>query len=132
MKKWVAACLCVLALFSARETVHFSAERAARVSGTLIAADESDRYDAKTIEAAMDAVKRRFRREYRGTLLTLVYDEEKNSAEAPLWAARYGADEAVVLYGDVRTKDGAARTGRQWVLVRSGGGRWKLKTEGPG
>ena len=76
-------------------------------------------------------------------LLRLDYNDEKSSSAAAEWAARYGADEAIVLYSDFVTDDdermygtglepGYTYRGWSWVLVRSHGGRWRLKNWGYG
>ncbi len=141
MKKWVAVCLCVVLLFGAGEIIHLAAARSARVRKAEISISASERYSEREIRAAMNAVKRRFKWGWRGTLLSLTYDEEKTGKAAEEWAAQYGADEAIVLISAFHTDDDERLAGSglnsdftysgwQWVLVRSHGGRWKLKTWG--
>ncbi len=141
MKKWVAVCLCIITLFSAGEWIHAAMKRSARVENAEIGIDASETYSEREIEAAMRVVKRRFKWNYRSTLLKLTYNDKKNTAAAEEWAARYGAEEAIVLYADFVTDDddrmygtglepGYTYRGWEWVLVRSHGGRWRLKTWG--
>ena len=143
MKKWVALCLGIILLFSAGECVHAAMKRSAGVDRAKITIDDSEAYSEREIRAAMKVVKRRFKWNYRSTLLSLSYNDEKSSAAAAEWAARYGADEAIVLYSDFVTDDdermygtglepGYTYRGWSWVLVRSHGGRWRLKTWGYG
>ena len=119
----------------------FTQARSARVENAEIGIDASETYSEREIEAAMRVVKRRFKWNYRSTLLKLTYNDKKNAAAAEEWAARYGAEEAIVLYADFVTDDdgrlfgtglepGYTYKGWEWVLVRSHGGRWRLKTWG--
>ena len=143
MKKWVAVCLCIVTLFAAGEWINAAMKRSARVDRAEIGIDASETYSEREIRAAMKVVERRFKWNYRSTLLALTYNDEKSAAAAEEWAARYGAEEAIVLYSDFVTDDdermygtglepGYTYRGWEWVLVRSHGGRWRLKTWGYG
>ena len=75
------------------------------------------------------------------TLLTMEYSEETSERSAPGWAETYGAGEAIVLLSsfqvDDKGGDGSFNPGDtyrnwQWVLVRSDGTDWELKTWGYG
>ena len=143
MKKWVVVCLCIVTLFAAGEWIHAAMKRSARVDRAEITIDASEEYSERDIRAAMNVVKRRFKWNCRTTLLRLNYNDEKNAAAAAAWAVQYGAEEAIVLYTDFVTDDderlygtgyepGYTYKGWEWVLVRSHGGRWRLKTWGYG
>ena len=83
---------------------------------------------------------RHFEKEFDGcTLLSICYEENKVKDAEPEWAAQYDADEAIVLLssfhvdgsgGDGSFNANSDYTDWQWVLVRSGGGSWQLKTWG--
>lgn len=103
---------------------------------------ESVVYTPKEITDAMDVAIARFQSDFEGcSLLTMEYIEESSQSSATEWAETYGADEAIVLLSsfDVAQKgaDGGLTPGHtyrnwQWVLVRSQGGSWELKTWGYG
>lgn len=99
-------------------------------------------YSEKEIRAAMRVATRYFEKEFDGcTLLSISYDEAKVRDAEPAWATQYDADEAIVLLssfhvdaggGDGSLNPNSDYTGWQWILVRSGGGNWQLKTWGYG
>lgn len=94
------------------------------------------------IKDAMEVAMAHFQAEFEGcTLLTMEYSEEKSERSAPGWAETYGAGEGIVLLSsfevDDKGGDGSFNPGDtyhnwQWVLVRSDGGDWELKTWGYG
>lgn len=143
VKKLVAVCICILTLFSAGEVTRYFYQRDARVRNAAVTLSPSATYTDRDLQAAVNVVKRKFFWGWPGTLRSITYNEEKSSAAAALWAVRYGADEGVVLYSDfvadtkgrVETSGlmpGHVYSGWQWILVRSHGGRWKLKSWGYG
>ena len=97
-------------------------------------------YSEQDIRAAMRVAVRHFEKEFDGCkLLSICYDEAKVKDAEPEWAAQYDADEAIVLLssfhvdgsgGDGSLNANSDYTDWQWVLVRSGGGNWQLKTWG--
>ena len=70
MKKWVALCLGIILLFSAGECVHAAMKRSAGVDRAKITIEDSEDYSEREIRAAMKVVKRRFKWNYRSTLLS--------------------------------------------------------------
>ena len=143
MKKLVAVCLCILTLFTMWEIFVAVAKQNARVSDAAVTLDDSAVYSEQELKAAVNVVKHRFMREWPGTLRSITYNEKKTAAAAAVWAQRCGADEAVILSSDFvadargRVESsgltpGHVYTGWQWILVRSHGGRWKLKMWGYG
>lgn len=111
------------------------------VSGVQKRIGKSVLFSQPEIEDAMDAAIAHFRAEFEGcTLLTMEYTEDKASA-AREWALKYGYDEGIVLLSSFRVDDkggdgslnpNSTYTGWQWVLVRSEGKDWELKTWGYG
>ena len=101
----------------------------------------SEIYSEQEIGQAMDVVIRHFSREFRGcTLLELEYSDSRSEA-GRAWALQYGADEGIVLIssfsvdgsgGDGSLNSDSTYTNWQWILVRSYGGKWTLKTWGYG
>ena len=112
------------------------------VSNVQIIIGESVLYSRTEIEQAMDTAISHFKAEFEGcTLLTMEYMEEKTGNRAMEWAQTYGAGEGIVLLSsfkvDEKGGDGSFNPGDtyhnwQWVLVRSDGGDWELKTWGYG
>lgn len=103
---------------------------------------ESARYAEAEIRDAMEVAMAHFQAEFEGcTLLTMEYSEEKSERSSPGWAETYSAGEGIVLLSsfqvDDKGGDGSFNPGDtyhnwQWVLVRSDGGDWELKTWGYG
>ena len=97
-------------------------------------------YTEAEVDEAIQAVRKSFRENFRGcTLEEVDYDEAFSQAQAAEWAARYGAEEAVVLTSrfttDRRGGDGSLEPDHtyenwQWVLTRNAGGRWAVRTWG--
>ena len=101
----------------------------------------SQQYTASDIRSAMWMVECRFRLGFRGcSLLELTYDEEFSADRGREWAEQYGAEEAIVLTssfevgesGPVTLNPNSTYRNWQWILTRSGGGFWKLRTSGYG
>ena len=126
--------LIILTLFSGCTQGDIS--RVERING------ESAVYTQAEIEDAMDMAIAHFKAEFEGcTLLTMEYAEEKATSAGEAWAETYGAEEGIVLLSsfqvDDKGGDGSFNPGNtyrnwQWVLVRSEGGAWELKTWGYG
>lgn len=127
-------CLIILSLFAGCSRGNISQVRT--IAGT------SAFYSQTEIENAMDTAISHFRENFEGcTLLTMEYCEEKSLRSADGWAETYQADEAIVLLSsfsvDEKGGDGSFTPGEiyhswQWVLVRSEGSPWQLKTWGYG
>ena len=101
----------------------------------------SQQYTASDIRSAMWMVECRFRLGFRGcSLLELTYDEEFSADRGREWAEQYGAEEAIVLTssfevgesGPVTLNPNSTYRNWQWILTRSSGGFWKLRTSGYG
>ena len=107
-----------------------------------LAVGPSELYTDAEIGDAMDVVLDHFRKEFDGCTLTwLGYDEAKVLAAQREWAAQYDADQAIVLLSDFEVDsfggDGSLNPGGtylnwQWILTRSGNGKWVLRTWGFG
>ena len=108
--------------------------------GCTVIVPSDAHYSEKEIRAAMRVAVRCFEKEFEDcTLLSIWYDEAKVKDAEPEWAAQYDADEAIVLLSDFHVGpsggDGSLNqnsdyTGWSWILVRSKGGNWELKTWG--
>lgn len=102
----------------------------------------TDNHSAREIEAAMKAVKRKFRAEFIGCTLTdLWYPGDSMAEEEALCAAQYDSQEVIVLLsnfqpdssgGDGSLTPNAEYTNYQWVLVKNALGQWTPKTWGYG
>ena len=101
----------------------------------------SQQYTASDIRSAMWMVECRFRLGFRGcSLLELTYDEEFSADRGREWAEQYGTEEAIVLTssfevgesGPVTLNPNSTYRNWQWILTRSSGGFWKLRTSGYG
>ena len=105
--------------------------------------EESVCYSREEIHAAMDVVEAYFRKEFDGCKLkNLRYEEgEKYLGEQAQWARQYGEEEAIVFLSDFHVSkfggDGSLNPNEnyinwKWVLTRSDGGSWTLRTWGYG
>lgn len=102
--------------------------------------EQSMCYSREEIHGAMDVVEANFRKEFDGCRLkNLRYDEPL--PEQQEWARQYEADEAIVLLSDFSVSrfggDGSLNPNEnyinwKWVLTRSDGGAWELRTWGYG
>lgn len=102
----------------------------------------TDNHSAREIEAAMKAVKRKFRTGFTGCTLTeLWYAGASMAAAEDAWAAQYDGQEVIVLLssfqtdssgGDGSLEPDAEYTNYQWVLVKNVLGQWTPKTWGYG
>lgn len=102
---------------------------------------KSEIYSEKDIKDAMDIVKKKFKKDFKGCILTdLWYAENISNPSSDGWTKQYYADEAIVLlsnfYVDSSGGDGSLNpnstyTDWQWILVRnSSNNKWELKTWG--
>lgn len=100
-------------------------------------------YTEEEIGRAMDIAISYFKKNFTGCTMTEIrYDEAIIAREMEADAAQYGAEEAIVLLSDYETNekggDGSSMNPNRtysnwkWILVRSGGGDWELKTWGYG
>nr|WP_326184791.1 hypothetical protein [uncultured Oscillibacter sp.] len=113
-----------------------------KISGSDIEIGPSDDYTEAEITAAMDIVQEHFENTFEGcTLTALRYDEDEVGDMEAEWAEQYDADQAIVLLSDFETDqrggDGSLNPNDtyanwQWILVRTDGGEWSLKTMGYG
>lgn len=99
---------------------------------------ESAVYTEAEIEAAMDTVLRHFRRNFEGrTLLQLYYEED--TARNHAFALDYNEEQCIVLLSSFETGPDSAGMGLNdndiynhwsWILTRSDGGDWTLRSWG--
>ena len=100
-------------------------------------------YSEEEISDAMDIVEAHFRKEFDGCRLkNLRYEEYgKYLTEQEEWARQYGEDEAIVFLSDFHVYefggDGSLNPNEnyinwKWILTRSDGGAWTLRTWGYG
>lgn len=103
-----------------------------------IVGEKSMVYTETDINEAMDVVLDCFRKEFDGcTLLELGYAGDDTRAEQKEWATQYDADECILLVCSFET-DGtvgplnpnSTYENYKWVLTRTGGGEWEIKTNG--
>jgi hypothetical protein len=98
-------------------------------------------YREQEIDDAKDIVKRKFKSEFKGCVLTdLWYDEDVSISSSDEWTKQYNADEAIVLLsnfdvdssgGDGSLNPNETYTDWQWILVRNKeNSKWTLKTWG--
>lgn len=133
-KRWIALTLVFLLLLT------FAACGKKTNGGYTVVVPSDAHYSEQDIRAAMRVAVRHFEQEFDGcTLLSICYDEAKVKDAEPEWAAQYDADEAIVLLssfhvdgsgGDGSFNANSDYTDWQWILVRSNGGAWELKTWG--
>ena len=131
-KRWAALLLALLLILSLAAC--------GKTQGYTVIVPYDAHYSEKEIRAAMRVAVRYFEKEFDGCkLLSIYYEEAKVKDAEPAWAAQYNADEAIVLLssfhvdaggGDGSLNANSDYTGWQWILVRSGGGKWQLKTWG--
>jgi len=103
---------------------------------------KSEQFSREEIQDAMDMVENTFARKFSGcTLLQLTYDETYSEKYAPEWAENYEAQEALVLLSSFTTGPSSVAGGFnpndlytrwQWILTRSDGRVWELRTWGYG
>jgi uncharacterized membrane protein len=97
-------------------------------------------YSEQDINDAMDIVAKFFQSDFEGCTLTDLWYEERISVPASDgWAKQYNADESIVLLsnfdvnssgGDGSLNPNTTYPNWQWILVRSKGSEWELKTWG--
>jgi len=127
----ISALLCVLLLTGCR---------GGDVSQVKRTVGDSALYGAGEIRVAMEKVISLFDRNFDGcTLIEIVYDESFSSQRSGDWAEQYGAEEAIVLYSSFRTgsqtqslEPNRTYENYQWILTRSKGSGWVLRTWGYG
>lgn len=101
---------------------------------------DSEHFEASEIEKAMDIAIRQFTREFTGCTLTRIeYNEEVSDETSAAEAAYYAADEAIVLTSSFETdanggegnlEPNSTYKNYKWILTRSNGGAWKLRSWG--
>lgn len=98
-------------------------------------------YSEAEIEQAMDLVTDHFRQNFEGcTLLHLAFYEDTIAQYSEDWAKQYNAEEAIILVSSFETgPDGGGSLNPndtynnwQWILTRSNGEGWTLRTWGYG
>ena len=110
------------------------------VSHAKITIEESEIYQHKEIESALEKVFEKFR-EFPATLEEIWYQDGED--RFAVWAEIYGKDEAIVFYSNFTTNDDANDQEQgflsnekyekwMWILTRNQGGDWKLESWGWG
>lgn len=132
MKRMTALILCVLLL----------AGCGGNIRHVMPAIGPSELFTDDEIEAAMDVVLAYFQKEFEGCTLTeLQYDEAAVRDEMVAWAIEYGENQAIVLIssfdvdhtgGNGSLNPGETYRNWKWILTRSGGEGWELRTWGYG
>ena len=133
MKRMLVLILCVLLLAGCGGDVS-NVERSMSVS---------DLYSEEEICDAMDIAEAHFQKEFEGCRLKNLRYEESDQilAEQAGWARQYAEDEAIVLLSDFSVSRFGADASLnpnenyinwKWVLTRSVGGEWTLRTWGYG
>ena len=97
---------------------------------------ESEIYLQEDVAAAIDAVKREFRRSWSGcTLKEIEYAGDEESRKDEAFLERHSGDEAIVLLssfyvdesgGDCSLNANYTYENWNWILVRANGGAWRL------
>ncbi len=109
------------------------------VQNVTVKIGDSDLYSTEDIESAMAVVEKEFKASFRNcTLTNLWYDETICKLEQNDWVEQYGADEAIVLLSNFTVGKSGVKSlnanstykNWEWILVRSDGGEWELKTWG--
>lgn len=139
-QKLVITLVLILILAIAAILFFFTKSSGGNVSKVSRKITASQLYSEQEINAAMDAAVNCFQTTFKGCTLTeLWYDEQVCAAAADGWARQYNAEEAIVLLStfdvDASGGDGSFNPNDtysdwQWILVRSKGGPWELKTWG--
>lgn len=96
---------------------------------------DSEMYSQDDIKAAIDTIKKEFRRNWKGCTLTEIYYAGDDSSKGHQdWADRNKADEVIVLLssldvdssgGDGSLNPNSTYYNWNWILVRTNGGQWK-------
>ena len=103
-----------------------------------VVGEKSKIYSEADINEAFDVVLDCFRKEFDGcTLLELGYAGDDTRAEQKEWATQYDADECILLVCSFETNGrqdvlnpNSTYENYKWVLTRSYGGEWEIKTNG--
>lgn len=140
-KKSKLICL-ILAVCITFITIHFfRTYKGGNVNNVKQTITKSEVYKDQDIYDAMDIAKKKFKRDFKGCVLTdLWYDENISSTKSAGWANQYNSDEAIVLLsnfdvgpsgGDGSLNPNTTYTNWQWILVRNNSNtNWELKTWG--
>lgn len=128
MKKIVCIILCILLVFSLSAC-------GGDVSEVNTHNVNSEIYSQEDINAAIDTIKKEFKRNWDGCTLTeIYYAGDDSSKEHQDWADRNNADEVIVLVssfdvdssgGDGSLNPNSTYSDWSWILVRTNGGKWQ-------
>ena len=96
---------------------------------------ESEIYNDKDIESAIEVTADYFKEEFSGcTLATITYAGDENTIAHEDWAIRNNADDVIVLIssfdidssgGDSSLNANSTYNDWMWILVRTNGGKWQ-------
>ena len=128
MKKFVVTILCIILMFGLCSC-------SGEVNDPKTIDVTSEIYSQEDIASAIDTIKTEFKKNWRGCTLTeIYYAGDEYSKEYQDWADINNADEVIVLlssfYVDSSGGDGSLNPdstydGWNWILVRTGDGKWK-------
>ena len=128
MKKLICAVLCIL-LAAGLSACGGNTDNAATHDV------DSEIYSQKEISSAIDTIKKEFRRYWKGCTLTeIFYAGDESSLAHQAWADRDDADQVIVLTssfdvdasgGDGSLNPNSTYDNWSWILIRSGGGKWR-------
>lgn len=95
----------------------------------------SELYSQEEIRSAIDVIEREFKASWNGCKLNeIYYAGDDISTDYQDWADRNNADDVIVLMssfdvdssgGDGSLNPNSTYDGWNWILVRTGGGKWK-------
>ncbi len=128
MKKYISIVLCLIFVLTLSAC-------GGNISKTKTKPVDSKLYSEQEISAAIDTIKKEFKRNWNGCTLTeIYYAGDKTSKDYQDWADRNDADEVIVLLSsfDVAPSgaDGSLNPAStynkwNWILVRKDGGPWQ-------
>ena len=120
---------------------YFNTYKVGNIDNVSEGSVKSEVYSENEIKDAMNIVKKKFERDFKGCTLTdLWYGENISSPSEAEWAKQYNADEAIILFsnfdvdssgGDGSLNPNTTYTKWKWILVRDkSNNEWSLKTWG--
>ena len=134
MKAYILAALILLTVSPAAGCgENGGAEKSAETQNAQF--EQSQIYSEEDIESAIQVISDYFDKEFEGCTLTeLYYPGDSYADEFNEFAEIYGADEAIILMssfevgpsgGDGSLNPNSTYNDWNWILVRSGGGKWE-------
>ena len=128
MKKAISVILCLFLLVSLCAC-------GGKASEAITHNVDSEMYSQQDIAAAIDVIKKEFKRGWKGCTLTeIYYAGDDKSEDYQEWAYRYNSDKVLVLLssfnvdssgGDGSLNPNSTYDNWAWILVRTSGGQWQ-------